>query len=54
MNTSGASLPCVSIGTDEPIEIRESADSGKFLVGAPNFHTIGRKGGQPDYWDGET
>lgn len=54
MNTSGARLPYVSIGTDEPIEICESPDSGKFLVVAPNFHTIGRKGGEPDYWDGKT
>ncbi len=54
LNTSDAPLQYISIGTNEPIEVCEYPDSGKFLVGAPNFHTIGRKDGEADYWDGET
>jgi uncharacterized cupin superfamily protein len=53
LNTSDAPLTYLSIGTNEPIEICEYPDSGKYLVGAPNFHTIGHKGGELDYWDGE-
>jgi uncharacterized cupin superfamily protein len=54
LNTSDAPLKYISIGTNEPIEICEYPDSGKHLVGAPHFHTIGRKGAEVDYWDGET
>jgi uncharacterized cupin superfamily protein len=53
LNTSDAPLKYISIGTNEPVEICEYPDSGKFLVGAPHFHTIGRKEGALDYWDGE-
>jgi uncharacterized cupin superfamily protein len=53
LNTSDAPLKYISIGTNEPMEICEYPDSGKYLVGAPNFHTISRKGGELDYWDGE-
>ena len=54
LNTSEAPLTYVSIGTNEPIEICEYPDSGKFLVGAQHFETIGRPGADIDYWDGET
>jgi len=53
LNSSDAPLKYISIGTNEPMEICEYPDSGKYLVGAPNFHTISRKGGELDYWDGE-
>lgn len=53
LNTSDAPLTYLSIGTNEPMEICEYPDSGKYLVGAPNFHTIGRQGAGLDYWDGE-
>jgi uncharacterized cupin superfamily protein len=53
LNTSDAPLKYVSIGTDEPMEICEYPDAGKYLVGAPNFHTISRKAGDLDYWDGD-
>lgn len=53
LNTSDAALSYISIGTNEPIEICEYPDSGKYLVGAPNFHTINRTGAELDYWDGE-
>ena len=53
LNTSDAPLTYISIGTNEPIDICEYPDSGKYLVGAQDFHTIRRKGGDVDYWDGE-
>ncbi len=53
LNTSDAPLKYLSIGTNEPIEVCEYPDSGKFLVGAADFRTIGRTTGQLDYWDGE-
>jgi uncharacterized cupin superfamily protein len=54
INTSDAPLTYISIGTNEPIEICEYPDSGKYLVGSEHFHVIARKDGQTDYWDGET
>ena len=53
LNTSDGPLKYISVGTHEPIEICEYPDSGKYLVGAPNFHAISRKGEDLDYWDGE-
>lgn len=53
LNTSEAALKYISIGTNEPIEVCEYPDSGKYLVGSPDFHTIARKTGDVDYWDGE-
>jgi uncharacterized cupin superfamily protein len=53
LNTSDAPLKYLSIGTNEPIEVCEYPDSGKFLVGAADFHTIGRSTDKLDYWDGE-
>lgn len=53
LNTSDAPLKSISIGTNEPVEVCEYPDSGKYMVGAPNFHAIHRKGGDIDYRDGE-
>lgn len=53
LNTSDAPLKYISISTNEPIEVCEYPDSGKYLVGAPHFRTINRKEGELDYWDGE-
>jgi uncharacterized cupin superfamily protein len=53
INTSDAPLSYLSIGTNEPIEICEYPDSGKYLVGAKHFHTIGEKAEPVDYWKGE-
>lgn len=53
LNTSNAPLKYISVGTNEPIEVCEYPDSGKYLVGSQHFHAIARKDGDVDYWDGE-
>lgn len=54
LNTSDAPLKYISIGTNEPIEVCEYPDSGKYLVGSEHFHVVARKSTGTDYWDGET
>jgi uncharacterized cupin superfamily protein len=58
INTSGAPLKYLSIGTREQPEIVEYPDSKKYLAyaGAPDeraFDVMHRAGGGLDYWDGE-
>lgn len=58
LNTSNRPLKYLSISTMEQPEICEYPDSGKFLAegsldGTKPFETIGRRGTNLDYWDGE-
>jgi uncharacterized cupin superfamily protein len=61
LNTSDAPLKYLSIGTNEPLEICEYPDSGKYLATAgsgqagtgPAFDIIHRKDHGVDYWEGE-
>ena len=61
INTSDAPLKYLSIGTNEPLEICEYPDSGKYLAtagsgqpgAAPAFDIIHRKDAGIDYWEGE-
>jgi uncharacterized cupin superfamily protein len=62
LNTSDAPLKYLSIGTNEPVEICEYPDSGKYLATArpaqpgtePAFDIIQHKTAGVDYWEGES
>jgi len=61
INTSEAPLKYLSISTQEPIEVCEYPDSGKYNVSVDEpadptkrrFRAIQRSGSTLDYWDGE-
>jgi uncharacterized cupin superfamily protein len=58
VNTSGAPLRYLSIGTRDQPEVVEYPDSGKYLAtaGAPDarsFQGLNRAPANLDYWDGE-
>ncbi len=53
INTSAAPLEYLSISTNEPLELCEYPDSGKYSAISPSLNVIGRRGEGLDYWDGE-
>ena len=53
INTSNAALRYLSISTQEPLEICEYPDSGKYGAYAQGFRAAQRTSANLDYWDGE-
>ena len=58
INTSDAPLKYLAISGNEPVEICEYPDSGKFLADAAgeasgSYRVTQRDTGSVDYWDGE-